>query len=168
MNKRSDAALDAFVDAWGAMGPLWGVSPSVARVHGLLVASKRPWCLDDIARRLSISKSNVSACLKELRGYGVLRRVVERGDRREHFTSESDVWKMLFDIVKERKKRAIDPVVASVRRAIAEASAHRDGLALERLEQMDGMLATFDRLASRLLATAEHAKALISLLVGQP
>jgi DNA-binding transcriptional regulator GbsR (MarR family) len=161
-------ALDTFVDAWGAVGPLFGMSTSVARVHGLLIASKRPWCLDDIAERLGISKSNVSGCLKELRGYGVLRRVVERGDRREHFTSESDVWKMLLDIVRERKKRAIDPVVTAVRHAIETASSHPEGLAIDRLEQMDRMLATFDRIGSRVLATAERAKALIALLSGEP
>ena len=32
----------AFADIWGDMGPAWNVTPSVARVHGYLLAQAAP------------------------------------------------------------------------------------------------------------------------------
>ncbi len=158
--------IDQFVDAWGRMGPLWGVSASVARIHGLLMASERSYCLDEISRKLSMSKGNVSMSLKELRGWGVVRQVVKRGDRREFYTCEPDVWKMLFGIMRERKKREFDSVVSAVREAVAAAKRSPEGVAVERMRQLDRMLGTFDDLAEKLLAGESQARALISFLTG--
>ena len=161
-----DRLIDQFVDSWGRMGSLWGVSASVARVHGLLIASERPHCLDEITQKLSLSKSNVSTSLKELRGWGVVRQVVQRGDRREFYTCEPDVWKMLFSIMRERKKREFDAVLSGVREAVAEAERQPEGLAVERMKQLEWMLGTFDRLADKLLAGEPQARTLISFLTG--
>ena len=149
------------------MGSLWGVNRSVARVHGLLIASERPWPLDEIADRLSISKSNASGCLKELRSWGVIRRTVRPGDRREFYASEPDVWKMLFGIMRERKKREFDSTLASIRRSLATAAARPKGVAVDRLKHMEEMLSTFDRLADRFLGGEAQARALISLFMGK-
>jgi DNA-binding transcriptional regulator GbsR (MarR family) len=34
------------------------------------------------------------------------------GDRRDHFTAETDLWEMLMRISAERKRREIDPTIA--------------------------------------------------------
>ncbi len=160
-------AIGQFVDSWGAMGSLWGVNRSVARVHGLLIASDRPWSLDEISETLAVSKSNVSGCLKELRSWGVVRRTVRPGDRREFYASEPDVWKMLFSIMRERKKREFDATLASIRQAVTAASGKPRGVALERLKRMEEMLSTFDRLAERLLGGEAQARSLISFFLGK-
>lgn len=154
--------IDRFVEEWGAMGSLWGVNASVARVHGLLIASEEAWCLDDISQRLGISKSNVSTSLKELRNWGVVRKTHRQGDRREFYVCEPDVWKMLFSIMRERKKREFDPLLANIRETLESAAPSPGGIALDRLEQMERMLTTFDRLAGRLLAGESQARAVIS------
>ncbi len=163
----ASGAIGQFVDSWGAMGSLWGVNRSVARVHGLLIASDRAWSLDEIGDELSISKSNVSGCLKELRSWGVIRRTVRPGDRREFYASEPDVWKMLFSIMRERKKREFDATLASIRQSLAAASGKPKGVAVERLKRMEEMLSTFDRLADRLLGGEAQARALISFFMGK-
>lgn len=160
-------AIDQFVDSWGAMGSLWGVNRSVARVHGLLIASDRPWSLDEISEKLSISKSNASGSLKELRSWGVVRRTVRPGDRREFYASEPDVWKMLFSIMRERKKREFDSTLASIRQSLATAAGKPRGVAVERLKKMEEMLSTFDRLADRLLGGEAQARALVSFFMGK-
>ncbi len=159
--------IDRFVDSWGAMGSLWGVNTSVARVHGLLIASDRAWCLDEICQRLGISKSNVSTSLKELRSWGVIRKVFQQGDRREFYVCEPDVWKMLFCIMRERKKREFDPVVTNIKDALESATTAPQGIALERLKQMEQMLATFDLLSSRLLSSETQARAIISFFMDK-
>lgn len=161
------AIVDRFVDSWGSMGSLWGVNASVARVHGLLIATETPWCLDDIAQRLGISKSNVSTSLKELRNWNVIRKTFLAGDRREFYVCEPDVWKMLFCIMRERKKREFDPVVANIQEALESAKDSPDGIALERLKQMEQMLATFDSLAVKLLSSESQARTVISFFMNR-
>ena len=157
--------IDRFVDTWGAMGSLWGVNSSVARVHGLLIASDKAWCLDEISQHLGISKSNVSTSLKELRSWGVIRKTFQQGDRREYYVCEPDVWKMLFSIMRERKKREFDPLVANIREALERSGDSPAGVALERLKQMEQMLATFDQMAVKLLSSETQARALISFFM---
>lgn len=102
----------AFILHWGEMGTHWGVNRSVAQVHALLYLSDRPLTADEIVEILALARSNVSTGLKELQGYGIVRRVHVEGDRRDHFTAENDLWDMLMRIVAERKRREIDPTIA--------------------------------------------------------
>ena len=102
----------AFLLHWGEMGTQWGVNRSVSQVHALLYLSDRPLHAEEIVDQLRLARSNVSTALKELQGYGIVRRVHVEGDRRDHFTAESDLWEMLMRISAERKRREIDPTIA--------------------------------------------------------
>ncbi len=101
----------AFILHWGEMGTHWGVNRSVAQVHALLYLADRPLYAEEIVETLGLARSNVSTGLKELQGYGIVRRVHVEGDRRDHFVAETDLWDMLMRIVAERKRREIDPTV---------------------------------------------------------
>jgi DNA-binding transcriptional regulator GbsR (MarR family) len=101
----------AFILHWGEMGTQWGVNRSVAQVHALLYLSEAPMTADDIVDCLALARSNVSTALKELQGYAIVRRVHVEGDRRDHFTAETDLWEMMRKIASERKRREIDPTI---------------------------------------------------------
>jgi DNA-binding transcriptional regulator GbsR (MarR family) len=102
----------AFILHWGEMGTQWGVNRSVSQIHALLYLSERPLPADEIVDQLGLARSNVSTGLKELQGYGIVRRVHVEGDRRDHFVAETDLWEMLARISAERKRREIDPTIA--------------------------------------------------------
>jgi DNA-binding transcriptional regulator GbsR (MarR family) len=102
----------AFILHWGEMGTQWGVNRSVSQIHALLYLSDRALTADEIVDQLGLARSNVSTGLKELQGYGIVRRVHVEGDRRDHFVAESDLWEMLMRISAERKRREIDPTIA--------------------------------------------------------
>lgn len=112
MKLTDHSAAKAFILHWGEMGTQWGVNRSVAQIHALLYLSDRPLPADEIVEALTLARSNVSTALKELQGYGIVRRVHVEGDRRDHFVAESDLWEMLMQIVAERKRREIDPTIA--------------------------------------------------------
>ncbi len=101
----------AFILHWGEMGTHWGVNRSVAQIHALLYLSERPLPADEIVEQLRLARSNVSTGLKELQGYGIVRRVHVEDDRRDHFMAEADLWEMLMRISSERKRREIDPTI---------------------------------------------------------
>jgi len=85
---------EKFILHWGEMGTRWGVNRTVAQVHALLFLSAKPLHAEDIARTLSVARSNVSTSLHELQGWRIVRAVSVLGDRRQHFESSKDLWEM--------------------------------------------------------------------------
>lgn len=60
---------------------------------------------------LSISRGNVNMNIRELISWGLVERVILPGERKEHFSAEKDIWKVATQIIKERKKRELDPMI---------------------------------------------------------
>jgi DNA-binding transcriptional regulator GbsR (MarR family) len=49
--------------------------------------------------------------IRELINWGLVVRVILSGERKEFFSAEKDIWKVMKQIVKERKKRELDPML---------------------------------------------------------
>jgi len=130
-----------FILHWGEMGTKWGINRTVAQIHALLFISPKPLHAEEITETLSVARSNVSNSLKELQGWGIVKRVHVLGDSRDHFESMKDVWEMFRVVLDERKKREIDPTVAMLRECAAEA--HKDKETDEYTEQKLKELADF-------------------------
>jgi DNA-binding transcriptional regulator GbsR (MarR family) len=103
-----------FILHWGEMGTHWGANRSVAQVHALLYLSNDPLDAEAICEALSLARSNVSNALKDLQGYGIVRRTHVPGDRRDHFVAETDLWDLFLAIGAERKRREIDPTITKL------------------------------------------------------
>lgn len=103
---------EAFIAQWGTLGSSWGISRTMAQVHALLMVSPEPMSTDEVMEELVISRGNAHTNLKELVGWGLLRIVTKKGERKEFFEAEKDVWKMFTLVLKERQRREIDPALA--------------------------------------------------------
>jgi len=60
---------------------------------------------------LNISRGNTNMNIRELINWGLVERVILPGERKEYFTAEKDIWKVVKQIVKERKKRELEPMM---------------------------------------------------------
>lgn len=107
-------AQDRFIATWGQMGSAWGISRTMAEVHALLFIGGEPLCTDDVMDRLQISRGSASMSLRALVDWGVVARAHKRGDRKEYFAADQDVWTLFRAVVRERMKREIDPLLASL------------------------------------------------------
>ncbi len=104
-------AKQQFISNWGAFGTHWGINRTMAQIHALLLITPDPITQDDIMEQLSISRGNVNMNIRELIGWGLVDRVLLQGERKEFFTAEKDIWKVSTQIIKERKKRELDPML---------------------------------------------------------
>lgn len=104
-------AKEQFINSWGAFGTQWGINRTMAQIHALLLVSTQPLTQDDIMEQLTISRGNVNMNIRDLIGWGLVERVVISGERKDHFTAEKDIWKVATQIIKERKKRELDPMI---------------------------------------------------------
>src|SRR5262249_45263433 len=140
-------AAERFVLHWGDMGGQWGVNRSISQIHALLYLSERPRTAEDIAAVLGLARSNVSTSIRQLMAWNLIRRVPVKGDRREHFEAETDVWEIAMRIAAIRKEREIDSAVEALRACVADAE--RDPklhpIVRKRLSDMLAFVETLDR-----------------------
>ncbi len=139
-------ALERFILHWGDMGATWGVNRSVAQVHALMLVSDQPIPAEEIAEKLGLARSNVSNSVKELTSWNLVRRVPVRGDRRDHFAAEGDVWEMVARIVEMRKAREIDPAKAVLTACLKDAREDpaTNPAAVQRLGEVAELIDVFD------------------------
>lgn len=104
-------AKQKFIDSWGNFGTYWGINRTMAQIHALLMISPEPLSQDDVMEELSVSRGNVNMNIRELIDWGLVERVIIRGERKEYFTAEKDIWRVATQIIKERKKRELDPMM---------------------------------------------------------
>lgn len=104
-------ARERFIALWGQMASSWGIPRSMAEVHALLYIAGTPMNTDEVMHDLGISRGSASMTLRALVEWGIVSRTHLRGDRKEYFKAEQDVWKLFRTILRERKKREIDPLL---------------------------------------------------------
>lgn len=102
---------EKFVLHWGEMGSKWGVNRTVAQIHALLFLIGKPMNADEIVETLGVARSNVSNSIKELQSLNLVQTTHILGDRRDYFTTNSDVWELARVIVEERYRRELAPTV---------------------------------------------------------
>lgn len=104
-------AQHQFIASWGAFGTHWGINRTMAQIHALLMISPDPLSQEEIMEQLNISRGNVNMNIRDLVDWGLADRILKPGERKEYFSAEKDIWKVATQIVKERKKRELDPML---------------------------------------------------------
>ncbi|MBK1878117.1 GbsR/MarR family transcriptional regulator [Pelagicoccus mobilis] len=108
MNELAEIKED-FVTQWGALGSQWGVNRTMAMIHALLLVSPKALTTDDIMLELSVSRGNANTNLRELVSWGLIRQIVIKGERKDHYEAEKDTWKIFCIVARERKRRETEP-----------------------------------------------------------
>ena len=154
-NRKStlDAAREDFIAHWGALGSSWGINRTRAQIHALLLVSPEPSSTDQVMAVLSVSRGNANTNLRELVTWGLVHSIVRRGERRQYFEAEKDVWKIFCIISRERKRREIDPAEEALS-ACVEKTANLKSADARAFHQQMTALREFVRLTSSVLDKA--------------
>ncbi|MCY0969302.1 GbsR/MarR family transcriptional regulator [Chryseobacterium wangxinyae] len=104
-------AKEKYIQTWGTFATSWGINRTMAQVHALLLANGKALSTDEVMELLEISRGNANMNLRALMDWGIVKKEFIKGDRKEYFTAEKDVWFLFKQITKERRKREIEPVV---------------------------------------------------------
>lgn len=100
-----------FIESWGKMAGGWGIPPAMAQVHALLLISSEPLNADQVKAELDISTGNVSMNLRALLEWELIYKQTPPGKRKEEYYAEKDLWKVIRQIIINRKKRELEPVL---------------------------------------------------------
>jgi DNA-binding transcriptional regulator GbsR (MarR family) len=114
-----ERAQDQFILEWGRMSSSWGINRTMAQIHALLFVSGVPLEVNEIMDRLHISRGNASMNLRELMEWGLVRRFRRPGDRKDTYLSDTDPWQMFGRVIRERKRREIDPTADVIKECVS-------------------------------------------------
>ena len=107
-----DEAKEKYIQTWGTFATNWGINRTMAQVHALLLANGKALSTDEVMEELKISRGNANTNLRALIDWGIVKKELVKGDRKEYFIAEKDVWFLFKQITKERRKREIEPIVS--------------------------------------------------------
>jgi DNA-binding transcriptional regulator GbsR (MarR family) len=150
------SARDEFVQIWGDMASAWGINKTMSQIHALLYAETQALHTDEIMDILDISRGNANMNLRRLLDWELIHKVHFEGDRKDYYSAETDVWKIVNTIIKERQQREIAPIrdqLASCMQLLGdEKDMDEASLAFkERIQNYDDFLVMFERFTDALL-----------------
>ncbi|MBS9781315.1 MAG: MarR family transcriptional regulator [Gammaproteobacteria bacterium] len=154
---------EQFILHWGEMGTKWGVNRSVSQIHALLFIAGKPMNAEEITETLGLARSNVSNSIKELQNWRLVHTVSVLGDRREHFSTDEDVWALLRIITAERQRREIEPTVQFLKQLMeSEAFNDEDSTAQNRIRQTHQLVSTLSQWMQQIIQLP--TKTLVTIL----
>ncbi len=160
-NDEFRSASEAFGDGLARICRLYGVSPLIGRLYGVLFLAPEPMSLDELCEAVSAAKSTVSVALRKLLAFRAVRRLPPRNDRRDYYEAVADFWEIFADVARLYLRpeaemwRESSEALARAITAGADAPDEATGrVLLGRIENVTGFLDVFDDL----LASVEGAR----------
>jgi len=103
----SEFELDA-IDLFIRSVQVLGLPRSIGEIYGFLFAQAQPQPMEAVMRRVGISAGSASQGLKFLKTVGAVRVTFLPGDRREFFSAQTELRKLVVGLIKERVQPHLD------------------------------------------------------------
>ena len=113
----------------------WGFSKGMGAIFGVLYLSPTPLSLDELVEQVSITKGAVSTNVRMLERLGLVHKQVVIGERKDYYTAETDFWKALKGILREREKNEFDRAIRTISESLEMVETATD-ISAEEAEQI--------------------------------
>lgn len=88
-----EETINRFIQGIAKNMSLYGVTPSIGRLYGVLYFSDDPMTLDDMADTLKMSKTSMSTSVRTLADLKMVESTYRKGIRKDLYQSEEDWYK---------------------------------------------------------------------------
>ena len=123
MNQELQSLRQRFIESAGHFSQSLGVGRVLGQIYAHIYFSKDPQSLDDLTRRLEISKGSASMAVRQLEPWGALRRVWVKGDRKDYYVATDEfgriIRKALLDMI-GRKMETSDGLLEDAQTLLQE------------------------------------------------
>src|SRR5689334_10983512 len=99
----------------------------MGRIWSVLYLSPEPLSAEDLRQALKLSSGAVSMTLNELSRWGVVRKVWVQGERKDFYTAEVQLWRMISRVLGEREKAEVIHAIDAFEEALASLERPRPG-----------------------------------------
>ncbi len=113
-----EQAKDIVINSIGQTMDLYGTNRSVGNLYGTMVF-EGSMTLDEMRHQLQMSKPSMSAGVKKLQEFDIVKQQFTRGSRKQHFIAEKDFFIFFRNFFTKKFQREIDINVKAVKDAQA-------------------------------------------------
>ncbi|HDG9362373.1 TPA: GbsR/MarR family transcriptional regulator [Staphylococcus aureus] len=113
-----EQAKDIVINSIGQTMDLYGTNRSVGNLYGTMVF-EGSMTLDEMRHQLQMSKPSMSAGVKKLQEFDIVKQQFTRGSRKKHFIAEKDFFIFFRNFFTKKFQREIDINVEAVKDAQA-------------------------------------------------
>lgn len=132
---------DNFILGMTRISHFWGFPKAMGAIYGAVYLSPQAISLDELVEQANVTKGAVSTNVRHLERLGMVHRIARIGERKDYYTAETDFWKVVKGILREREKSEFDRAL----RSVDDSLALLDPKAAKGLSSQDAELAGFYR-----------------------
>ncbi|TNF12270.1 MAG: MarR family transcriptional regulator [Rhodobacteraceae bacterium] len=140
-------------EAFAELAPRFGFSRPAGRCLGAIWRAAQAPSADDLVDQLTLSRSNVSTALKELREAGLIQAARTPGSRKDYFVAPTDPWELARLMIAERERRVMGPARDQLSALEARSADPRAAALCEVLDAISGFMQALTRLDPSELAS---------------
>jgi DNA-binding transcriptional regulator GbsR (MarR family) len=107
-----------FTEGLSQISRFWGFPKGMGAIFAVLYLSPTPLSLDEVVQQTNLTKGAVSTEIRTLARMGLVHRSSKLGDRKDYYEAESDFYKSIRSILKERQNSEFDRALLSVRQTL--------------------------------------------------
>lgn len=112
-----------FTEGLSQISRFWGLPKGMGAIFAVLYLSPSPLSLDEVVQQTGLTKGAVSTEVRTLARMGLVHRSSRIADRKDYYEAESDFYKSIRSILKERQNNEFDRAVRSVSETLAKLEA---------------------------------------------
>jgi DNA-binding transcriptional regulator GbsR (MarR family) len=114
MNESLISARQHFIQGLSRISQFWGFPKAMGAIYGALYLSPQPLSLDDLVMQVGVTKGAVSTNVRSLERLGMVHPHVQLGERKDYYIAETDFWKIVKGLLKEREQNEFDRALRTV------------------------------------------------------
>lgn len=97
-----EQTIEEFIQGISKNMSLYGITPSIGRLYGVLYFSEDPMTLDDMSEALKMSKTSMSTGIRALADMRMVESTFKKGVRKDLYRSEEDWYKSFTSLFGNR------------------------------------------------------------------
>ncbi|MBU0676001.1 MAG: hypothetical protein KJ950_15300 [Proteobacteria bacterium] len=149
-----------FVEGISRISNFWGFPKAMGALFAVIYLSPTPSTLDEMVVEVGVSKGAVSTNIRSLERLGMVHKKLVVGDRKDYYLAETDFWKIVKGILREREKNEFDKALQSVGESLElveatpahEESQQTQAFYKERMTALKQFFDSLDNVVATLLA----------------
>lgn len=115
-----EKARERVIDAIAQNMNLYGVTPSVGRLWGLMYFHNEPMTLDEMKQELGMSKTSMSTSVRNLMELNMVDKVWKKGIRKDLYEVEEDWYQSFIDFFTIKWRNGISMNVSAIQKSLSE------------------------------------------------
>jgi len=116
--KQHEETIERFIQVIAKNMSLYGVTPSIGRLYGVLYFSEKPMTLDDMRDALEMSKTSMSTGVRTLSEMNMVESTFKKGVRKDLYQSDEDWYKSFTSLFGNRWRKHTETNIEQAKQAI--------------------------------------------------